>query len=222
MILPTTDHPDFYTQLLTLREPAWREPTEDELIALEDDIFEAVHEMASAISLRDQSYRDAGQPVPPGNVSAPDYQLAALHALRQAQSAVDRLAAAAARTAGHTGASYAKLGAAWGITRQSARLRWPDAVPPRGEARPVELELAGGHATITQFPDDDGYVWEATAEDGTTAQGEEPYGSTAEAAAHAGAFLQRHAHDPDAAHADCIEPHRDADGEYADCGGTPL
>ncbi|NIY64276.1 hypothetical protein SMALB_2234 [Streptomyces malaysiensis] len=65
---------------------------------------------------------------------------------------------------------------------------------------------------------------EATGADGSSGQSEEPYGSRTEAAAHTGAFLARHAtaYDRDAAHAECIEPHRDPDGEYVDCDGRPL
>ncbi|MFF3327619.1 hypothetical protein [Streptomyces sp. NPDC002889] len=76
-------------------------------------------------------------------------------------------------------------------------------MPKKGEPRPVELELAGGRAEIIELPGEGGYGWEATAETGVTEKGPEPYGSASEAAAHAGAFLQRHACDLDAAHADC-------------------
>ena len=34
--------------------------------------------------------------------------------------------------------------------------------------------------------------------------------------------LAREEIDLDDAHAGCIEPHRDADGDYVDCTGTPL
>ncbi|MFG2895058.1 hypothetical protein [Streptomyces sp. NPDC048248] len=222
MTLPMENDPDFWTQIMTLREPAYSEPTEDDVLALQDDIFEAVQRMASAISLRDQDYRAAGvRPAPAAVVASPDYQLATLHALRQAEGVIETFAATSAKNAGHTGASYTKLGAAWGITRQSARLKWPDAARKPG-ARPVELDIAGGRATVTQLSDDDGYVWEATAENGVTEHGQEPYGSIAEAAAHAGAFLQRHAYDPSATHGDCTEPHRDSKGEYVDCDGQPV
>ncbi|MFD5422623.1 hypothetical protein ACFWJT_31980 [Streptomyces sp. NPDC127069] len=55
-----------------------------------------------------------------------------------------------------------------------------------------------------------------------TARGEEPYGSVAEAAAHAGAFLQRYADETVEAHAECIERHLDAGGDLFDCDGRPL
>ncbi|MEJ8662277.1 hypothetical protein [Streptomyces sp. MS1.AVA.4] len=222
MTLPTKDTPDFWTQIMTLREPAWREVTEDDQFDLHDAVEDAVFVLAKKLSTRAAEYRAAGQALPDAALAAPDVQLAMLRALREAQRAIDNLAGRTAKTAGHTGATYRHLGDAWGITRQSARLRWPDALPKKGEPRPVELELAGGRAEIVELPGEGGYVWEATAETGVTEKGPEPYGSAAEAAAHAGAFLQRHSHDPDAAHADCIEPHRGADGEYVDCDGRPL
>ncbi|MGW9028384.1 hypothetical protein ACWGQ5_30390 [Streptomyces sp. NPDC055722] len=60
-----------------------------------------------------------------------------------------------------------------------------------------------------------GFVWEATGADGTSGQGKEPYGSRIEAAAHAGAFLERHATacDHNAVHAGCTEPHQNPNGE---------
>ncbi|MEV7523897.1 hypothetical protein [Streptomyces sp. NPDC091371] len=33
--------------------------------------------------------------------------------------------AAAAKVAGHQGANYARIGEAWDISRQSARVKWP-------------------------------------------------------------------------------------------------
>ncbi|MFE5847903.1 hypothetical protein ACFQ7N_40405 [Streptomyces niveus] len=92
----------------------------------------------------------------------------------------------------------------------------------------IELRLLGGRAEIIQLPHEYGIVWKAVGADGVSGGGDEPCGSRTEAAAHAGAFLARHA-DPfgseprgrDAAHADCIEPHRAVDG-YADCDGGPV
>ncbi|WP_328406412.1 hypothetical protein OHS70_38410 (plasmid) [Streptomyces sp. NBC_00390] len=222
MSLPTKDDPEFWTQIMTLREPAWREVTEDDQFDLHDAVEDAVLALARTLSTRAADHRAAGQDLPDPALAAPDVQLAMLRALREAQRAVDTLAGRTAKNAGHTGATYRHLGDAWGITRQSARLRWPEAVPKKGEPRPVELELAGGRAEIIELPGQGGYVWEATTGTGVTEKGPEPYGSAAEAAAHAGAFLQRHAYDQDAAHADCIEPHRDADREYVDCAGKPL
>lgn len=63
---------------------------------------------------------------------------------------VERLADHAAHAAGDTGA-IAQLGAAWGITKQAARLRWPGAVrkpnDTSGQAEPFEKGgfRVGGH-----------------------------------------------------------------------------
>ncbi|MCX5278005.1 hypothetical protein [Streptomyces virginiae] len=226
---PTLDDPNFWIAMMTLRDPAYREPTDDELLQLEDDVADAAHDLARAISTRELAYRAGGQDVPAGVVASPDWGLAYLCALHEIDGIVKRLADRYARTAGATGATYAHLGAAWGgITKQAARLRWPGAVRKPTDladgAEPFELRLAGGVATIIQLPDEHGFVWEATGADGTSGQGEEPYGSRTEAAAYAGAFLARHAnaYDHDAAHAGCIQPHRDTHGEYVDCDGRQL
>ncbi|MFC9583378.1 hypothetical protein ACFVJ8_11190 [Streptomyces yangpuensis] len=94
---------------------------------------------------------------------------------------VEQLADRAAHAAGDTGA-IAQLGAAWGITKQAARLRWPGAVrkpnDTSGQAEPFEKG---------------GFVWEVTEADGTSGLGEEPYANQTEAARHDGVFLARHA-----------------------------
>ncbi|MDW8803714.1 hypothetical protein P1P68_02540 [Streptomyces scabiei] len=229
---PTLDDPNFWTAMMALRDPAYREPTDDELLQLEDDVTDAAHNLARAISTRESAYRASGQEVPDGVVASPDWGLSYLYALHEIDGIVKRLANRHARTAGATGATYAHLGTAWGgITKQAARLRWPGAVRKPTDladgAVPFELRLAGGLAEITQLPNEHGFAWEATGADGTSGQGEEPYASRTEAAAHAGAFLARHAapadepYDHDAAHAECIQPHLTADG-YADCNGRPL
>ncbi|MEU6325216.1 hypothetical protein [Streptomyces sp. NPDC047009] len=106
-------------------------------------------------------------------------------------------------------------------------VRWPGAARKPTDlsdgSEPFELELGDGIAEIRQLPQERGYVWEATGADGTSGQAEEPYASRTEAAPYAGAFLAQHAAaaDPEEAHADCVEPHRAADGEYVDCNGTP-
>ncbi|MFJ9634439.1 hypothetical protein ACIRU8_42780 [Streptomyces sp. NPDC101175] len=142
-----------------------------------------------------------------------------------------RLADGTARTAGGTGANYAQLGAAWGITKQAARLRWPGVVRKHddtsSEDAPFELRLGGGMAEIVQLPDGEGFIWEAIKADRVSGRSGEPYGSRIEAAAHAGAFLAQHAvpdddtDDLDSVHACCFEPHLSAEG-YVDCDGTPL
>ncbi|GGZ81591.1 hypothetical protein ACFOOM_21910 [Streptomyces echinoruber] len=218
-----------WRDLLTLQEPPYREPTDEELLHLQDQVADAARELAHAISTREAAYRASGQQPPGGIVLAPDWQLAYLYALHAIDGATRRLAEQAARTAGATGASYAHLGTTWGITKQAARLRWPGAVRrpgnADGEADPLELRLGGGVAEIIPLPDGGGFIWEATGADGTSGQAEEPYGTRTEAAAHAGAFLTRHAtpdaYDHDTAHADCFQPHFGPDS-HTDCDGNPL
>ncbi|MER5511517.1 hypothetical protein ABT052_40330 [Streptomyces sp. NPDC002766] len=206
---PTLNDPTFWGDIMTLREPAYREPTDDEVIRLEDGVMDAAHELARAISTRESAYRANGQDVPDSVVASPDFTLALLYALRTVDSTVRRLADRTARAAGGIGANYGHLGAAWGITRQAARLRWPGAVRKptdlTDDAEPFQLHLAGGVAEIVQLPDARGFVWAATGADGVTGQGQEPYGNRTEAAAHAGAFLALHTepdlNDDEAAHA---------------------
>ncbi|GAX58593.1 hypothetical protein [Streptomyces olivochromogenes] len=103
-------------------------------------------------------------------------------------------------------------------------MRKPD--DTSGEGEPFELWLSGGLAEIIQLPNEGGFIWKATGGNGTSGQAEELYGNRTEAAAHAGAFLARHAaadddpYGPDAAHAGCVEPHLGPEG-YVDCDGTP-
>ncbi|MCX4403802.1 MULTISPECIES: hypothetical protein [unclassified Streptomyces] len=221
---------DFWRDVMELQEPPYREPIDDEVLHLQDQVAEAARDLARAISTRESVYRADGQEAPDGIALSPDWQLAYLYALHEIEGIARRLADGAARTAGGTGASYAQLGAAWGITKQAARLRWPGAVrkpdDTSGEGEPFELWLSGGLAEIIQLPNEGGFIWKATGGNGTSGQAEEPYGNRTEAAAHAGAFLARHAaadddpYGPDAAHAGCVEPHLGPEG-YVDCDGTP-
>lgn len=82
---------------------------------------------------------------------------------------------------------------------------------------------SGSTVQVVQLPDSAGFVWEATGADGTPGASEEPHGSWEEAVDDAQVFLDRHA-DPDGAdpHADCLQPHRNSEGEYVDCDGRPL
>ncbi|MEU0431885.1 hypothetical protein ABZ153_09595 [Streptomyces sp. NPDC006290] len=221
----------FWRDVMTLHEPPYREPGDDEVLQLQDEVAEAARVLAHAISTREFAYRADGQEVPDGIMTSPDWQLSYLYALHEIEGIARRLADGAARTAGATGASYAQLGAAWGITKQAARLRWPGAVRKpdgtSGEGEPFELRLGGGVAEIIQLPGEEGFTWEATGANGISGQAGQPYGTRTEAAAHAGAFLARHATPgddadvPDGAHDGCVEPHLGPDG-YVDCDGTPL
>ncbi|MFJ6853346.1 hypothetical protein ACIQM3_22935 [Streptomyces sp. NPDC091271] len=115
---------------------------------------------------------------------------------RVMDSAVSRLTARAARTAGSYGASYEQLGAAWGITRQGARKKWPDAVDrPAAAAERGTVELFGGTAELFLESSSGSWRWTGRGADGTdgTADGDALCGSKEEAAAYAGAFLKEHA-----------------------------
>ncbi|MFF3412647.1 hypothetical protein ACFYW8_42265 [Streptomyces sp. NPDC002742] len=219
---------DFWRDVMPLQEPPYREPGDDEVLQLQDQVAEAARVLTRAISTRASAYRAEGQEAPNGIMISPDWQLTYLYALHEIEGIARRIADSAARTAGGTGASYAQLGAAWGITKQAARLRWPGAVRKpdgsSGEGEPFELRLGGGVAEIIQLPGEGGFIWEAAGANGTSGQAGQPYRTRTEAAAHAGAFLARHAtpgDDPDGAHDGCIEPHLGPDG-YVDCDGTPL
>ncbi|MFJ9454425.1 hypothetical protein ACIRST_05025 [Kitasatospora sp. NPDC101447] len=116
--------------------------------------------------------------------------LSVLSAWKLVDAEVKRLTALAAATAGSYGASYEQLGAAWGITRQGARKKWPDAVV-RLAPRPGSLELFGGAAELDEAVD--GWRWTATGADGAVGEAAAGYPTREEAAAHAGAFLAGHA-----------------------------
>ena len=189
-----TEDEDFWTDITTLREPAWREPTDDDLIDLDDQVREVVSQLAGRLSLREQEYRGAGQPVPVAVVTSPDWQLALLRAAHAAHASVDRLAAQAAKCAGGLGVSYPKLGAAWGISKQGARKKWPGVVDARGgQAERTELALYGGDAQVSYLADQSAWSWLGTAADDTYEEAEVTYETQAEAIAAAGVFLHAHA-----------------------------
>ncbi|SDT82982.1 hypothetical protein SAMN05216371_7794 [Streptomyces sp. TLI_053] len=121
--------------------------------------------------------------------------LSVLAAWKVVDGEVRRLTALAAAAAGSYGANYEQLGAAWGMTRQGARKKWPEAVPRPTAARTgPSLELFGGHAELTQDQRSGGWSWTAEGADGTLgAAGDGTrYATKEEAAAHAGAFLREH------------------------------
>ncbi|MFB6630816.1 hypothetical protein ACFCWY_13025 [Streptomyces sp. NPDC056362] len=121
-------------------------------------------------------------------------------------AAVRRLTATAAGTAGSHGASYEQMGAVWGITRQGARKKWPDAVVRTPATASAALELFGGTAELTLDPSSRRWTWTGRGADGEhgaagadtgcatreEAAAHAGYATREEAAAHAGAFLQGH------------------------------
>lgn len=100
------------------------EITPEEQIALDKALYEALEPLAAAVRARESGLPEQrmwdGDPV--------QVSLSVLAAWKAVDAEVKRLAAIAARTAGSYGANYEQLGAAWGITRQGARKKWPEAV----------------------------------------------------------------------------------------------
>ncbi|MER6478458.1 hypothetical protein [Streptomyces filamentosus] len=156
----------------------------EELTVLETALHDALTPLASTLRARatgraeDEMWK--GEPV--------DIALSVLAAWKVVDQEVRRLTAIAAGTAGAYGASYEQLGAVWGITRQGARKKWPDAVT-RPAPGATTLTLFGGRAELT--PTDTTWTWTATAADGTRTP-PTPAPTKEEAAALAGAFLKEH------------------------------
>ncbi len=190
--------PNVWADINTLRTPAYTEPSEDDVIALQDAVAEAADALAWQISERARSHRAAGEEAPDRVVLSGDYQLALLYALRQVQAAVEDQAARAAKMAGHQGASYTRIGEAWGITRQSARQKWPDSLPARADLPqpPVAVQHAGGTAAALHQPAADTWLYTAIAADGTQHISDPDHATSDTAAAAARTFLAQHpAHD---------------------------
>ncbi|MFJ9692079.1 hypothetical protein [Kitasatospora sp. NPDC101183] len=157
------------------------EITSEESAELGRALVDALNPLAAAVRARETGLSQErswhGEPV--------DTALSVLSAWKLVDAEVKRLTALAAATAGSYGASYEQLGAAWGITRQGARKKWPEAVARA--ARPGVLELFGGVAELVES--EDGWHWFGTGADGVAGESAAGYPSREEAAAHAGAFL---------------------------------
>ncbi|MGR3939088.1 hypothetical protein [Streptomyces sp. BRA346] len=151
--------------------------------------------------LRDVLYEamTEGRPDSPDvlRLDRPEGALASLAACKYAAEEIDGMAENFARSAGAKGANYAELGAAWGISRQAARKRWPLAVDPsaaRGTRKSVDITAFGGTARVGFDPADGGWWWVAAAANGTNRdtgleEDAPTYDTSEEAAAAAGAFL---------------------------------
>ncbi|MEX0172612.1 hypothetical protein MRBLMG1_005345 [Streptomyces sp. LMG1-1-1.1] len=155
-------------------------------------MYDALNPLASAIRSR-----QTGLPADRMWEANPvEVALSVLAAWKVMDVQVRRLTGQAAATAGSYGASYEQLGAVWGITRQGARKKWPDAVsrPAPAAAGKSTLALFGGTAELVQSPSGN-WGWAGQGADGasgTVAAGTR-YATAEEAAAHAGAFLKEHA-----------------------------
>lgn len=171
------------------------EITTPERTALDKALYDALTPLASALRARATG-------LPEGRMWDADpveVSLSILATWKVVDAEVKHLTALAAKTAGSYGASYEQLGAAWGITRQGARKKWPDAVDKSAPGEPGEsvVELCGGSATLSRDPSSGHWRWAGRAADG--AHGEtgatSHHATKEEAAAHAGAFLKEHAAD---------------------------
>ncbi|MCT7351209.1 hypothetical protein N4P33_03365 [Streptomyces sp. 15-116A] len=172
---------------------AAHEITPEEQAELHKALYDALNPLASAIRSRQTGLSAERM----WDASPVDVALSVLAAWKVVDGEVKRLTERAATTAGSYGASYEQLGAVWGITRQGARKKWPDAVrrPAPTSAGRSTLALFGGTAELVQSPAG-GWGWTGRGADGasgTAADGEAPYATAEEAAAHAGAFLKEHA-----------------------------
>ncbi|WP_030160829.1 hypothetical protein [Streptomyces sp. NRRL S-244] len=170
------------------------EITPEEQVALDKALYDALNPLAAAVRSR-----ETGLPADRMWDAEPvDVALSVLAAWKVVDAEVRRLTAQAAATAGSYGASYERLGAVWGITRQGARKKWPDAVsrPAPVAAGASTLALFGGTAELVQAPSGD-WGWTGKGADGasSTAGAGACYATAEEAAAHAGAFLKDHALD---------------------------
>ncbi|MBO1330755.1 hypothetical protein J3486_05715 [Streptomyces sp. VRA16 Mangrove soil] len=159
-------------------------------------MYDALNPVASAIRLR-----QAGLPADRMWDADPvDVALSVLAAWKVMDAEVKRLTAHAAATAGSYGASYEQLGAVWGITRQGARKKWPDAVrrATSATAGVSTLALFGGTAELVQAPSGE-WSWTGVGADGASAANTDgaSHPTAEEAAAHAGAYLKEHALDTD-------------------------
>lgn len=179
---------------------AANEVSHTELTALEQSLCDALAPLATALRARASGLPEdrmwAEDPV--------EVSLSVLAGWKVVDSAVARLTARAARTAGSYGASYEQLGAAWGITRQGARKKWPDAVGrPAAAAERGTVELFGGTAELFLESSSGSWRWTGRGADGTdgAADADSPCGSMEEAAAYAGAFLKEHAKEHTKGHA---------------------
>lgn len=168
------------------------EITPEERAAFDQALYDALNPLASAIRSRETGLpADRMWDADPMEVA-----LSVLAAWKVADAEVRRLTAGAAATAASYGASYEQLGAVWGITRQGARKKWPEAVsrPVPATAGAGTLALFGGAAELLRVPSG-GWSWTGTGADGASGAVEDGtwYATAEEAAAHAGAFLKEHA-----------------------------
>ena len=168
------------------------EITPEEQAELDKALYDALNPLASAIRSRQTGLSPASM----WEADPVEVTLSVLAAWKVMDAEVKRLTAQAAATAGSYGASYEQLGAVWGIARQGARKKWPDAVgrPASAAADTRRLALFGGTAELVQASAGE-WSWTGTGADGASGTADEGArcATAEEAAAHAGAFLKEHA-----------------------------
>jgi len=176
-----------------LRDPAWREPDDLEIAELLDQMRSVANVLARRISARSRECMDNGHTAPAGVTQYADWQLAHLRVLRYMQEAVQELAADTAQTADGMGASYGQVGLAWGISRQAARKKWPQA-GDTGESLPetISVERYGGSAEVSYVPGRSTWTWTGRGCDGTDQQAAQSCDSRWAALTAADAFLREH------------------------------
>ncbi|WP_242427147.1 MULTISPECIES: hypothetical protein [unclassified Streptomyces] len=166
------------------------EITPEERGALDKALLDALNPLASALRSRATGLPEHRM----WDADPVEVTLSVLATWKVLDARVKHLTATAAGTAGAYGASYEQLGAAWGITRQGARKKWPDAVGSRPATPPTILELFGGTAELTEDRTSGTWTWRARSANGTlgptTPTPSHP--TKEEAAAYAGAFLREH------------------------------
>ncbi|MGW1847514.1 hypothetical protein [Streptomyces sp. NPDC001966] len=171
------------------------EITAAEEAALDKALLDALDPLASAMRARATGLPEERM----WDADPIDVTLSILTAWKVVDAEVKRLTAIAARAAGSYGASYEQLGTAWGITRQGARKKWPEAIgrPTSGATGTSVIELCGGSAEVSRDPSSGGWKWSGRGADGACGEagGTSRYATKEEAAAHAGAFLKEHAAD---------------------------
>ncbi|RGD55389.1 hypothetical protein DR950_41745 [Kitasatospora xanthocidica] len=171
--------------------PAYVELNEGQLEQLRAEVYSLAWNHAKKISARlAQQPKGAKPPTREALRLTQDYTLSVLRMLREVGPAADAVASEVASRAGSQGATYVQLGEAWGITRQSARGRWPGVtrvMVPVPE--PTDLEMAGGTARVSYHPDESGWWYMATGANRRMDEAKETYDTREEALARAGAFL---------------------------------
>ncbi|MEY9961552.1 hypothetical protein [Streptacidiphilus sp. MAP5-52] len=174
-------------------EPYFEDPTEDEGKQLRTELLAVAQKLAAQVCPRTRDLPEGDRTRQTLLVARPG-QLALLRVLRELAPAAEELATEVAFRAGTNGANYRELGAAWGITRQSARKKWPDAMrsAPPEETTGFEIEIGGGEARIIFNREIPGWTWTATGADALQGGSRVASLTSQEASGHAGAWLQEH------------------------------